>query len=66
MEILRVKQGQVELINGQGQKTKTYYRKGDAVRADWYEQDKGSVSVILENGTALVINRGCQIVKTIR
>lgn len=64
--ILRIRNGQVELMNPQGQKIKTYYRKGDATRADWYDEEKGSVSVQLEDGDVLIINRGCQIVKRIR
>jgi len=64
--ILRLKNGNVELMNTQGQKTKTYYRKGDATRADWYDEEKGSVSVQLVNGDVLIINRGCQITKRIR
>ena len=64
--ILRLKNGQVELINGQGQKTKTYYRKGDATRVDWYDATNESVSVQLENGDVLIINSSCQIVKRIR
>lgn len=64
-DILRIKNGNVELMNSQGQKTKTYYRGGDATRADWYA-DEGSVSVQLENGDVVIINRGCQIVKRIK
>ena len=64
--ILRIKGGNVDLMNSQGQKTKTYYRKGDATRVDWYDEEKGSVSVQLEKGDILIINRGCQIVKRIR
>jgi len=65
-DILRIKSGNIELMNSQGQKLKTYYRKGDATRADWYDEEKGSVSVQLENGDVLIINRGCQIVKRIK
>ena len=64
--ILRLKNGNVELMNSQGQKVKTYYRKGDAARADWYEEETGSVSAHLDNGDVLIINRGCQIVKRIK
>jgi len=65
MDILRIKNGNVESVNSQGQKVKTYYRKGDATRADWYDE-KGSLQVQIENGDVLIINRGCQILKRIR
>lgn len=64
--ILRIKNGNVDLMNSQGQKVKTYYRRGDAKRADWCDEEKGSVSVLLEGGDVLIINRGCQIVKRIK
>ncbi len=62
---LRIKKGNVELVNNQGQRIKTYYSKGDAKRVDWYEQDKESVDVLLESGKIIIINRSCQEVKTI-
>lgn len=31
---LRIKKGNVELINNQGQRVRTYYSKGDAERVD--------------------------------
>ena len=34
--------GNVELINNQGQRIRTYYSNGDAERVDWYEEDKES------------------------
>lgn len=37
---LRIKNGNVELINNQVQRIKTYYSKRNAKRVDWYEQDK--------------------------
>lgn len=61
---LRIKKGNVELINYQGQRIKTYYSKGDAQRADWYD-DKESLEVILEDGKIIIINRSCQRIKTI-
>jgi len=64
-EILRIKDGNVDLINSQGQKVKTYYRQGDAVRVGWYDE-KGTIQVQLEDGDVLIINRGCKIVKRIK
>lgn len=62
---LRIKNGNVELINNQGQRIKTYYSKGDAKRVDWYDEDKESVEVLLEDGKIIIINRSCQRIKTI-
>ena len=47
------------------QRIRTYYNKGDVVRADWYEEDKKSVQVQLKSGKVLIINGNCQVVKTI-
>jgi hypothetical protein len=63
--ILKVAKGKVELYNMSAQRVKTYYAKGDAVRADWFEEDKESVLVHLSSGKVVIINRSCQVVKTI-
>jgi len=62
---LRIKNGNVELINNQGQRIKTYYSKGDAQRVDWYEEDKESIEVLLGVGKIIIINSSCQRIKTI-
>ena len=61
--ILRIKNGNVELMNMSAQRIKTYYSKGDAVRADWFEEDKGSLQVHLKNGKVLIINSSCQVIR---
>ena len=63
--ILRIKNGNVELMNGSGQRIRLYYWKDDAERADWYEEDKGSVQVQLRSGKVLIINSSCQVIRTI-
>ena len=63
--ILKVVKGKVELYNMSAQRVKTYYTKGDAVRADWFEEEKESVLVHLSSGKVVIINRSCQVVKTI-
>lgn len=63
--ILRIKNGNTELMNIAGQRIRTFYNKGDAERVDWYEEDKESVQVQLKSGKVLIINRNCQVVKTI-
>ena len=62
---LRIKNGNVELINNQGQRIKTYYSIGDAKRVDWYDEEKESVEVLLNDGKIIIINRSCQRIKTI-
>lgn len=61
--LLRLKDGKVDLINSGGQTVKHYYSKGDCVRCDWYEEKEESVQVQLSNGKILIINRGCQVIK---
>lgn len=63
--ILRIKNGNVELMNSSAQRIRTFYNKGDAERVDWYEEDKESVQVQLKSGKVLIINRNCQVVRTI-
>lgn len=64
--ILRIKNGNVELMNGSGQRIRLYYWKGDADRADWYDENNESVQVVLRSGRVLIINSSCQVVRTIR
>jgi hypothetical protein len=63
--ILRIKNGNVELMNISGQRVKTYYNKGDAIRVDWFDEAKGSVQVQLKSGKVIFINVSGQIFKTI-
>ena len=62
---LKVVKGRVELYNMSAQRVKTYYSKCDAVRADWYDEKNESIQVHLSNGKILIINRCCQVVRTI-
>lgn len=64
-DILRIKNGNVELINASGQVRKRYYTRGDAERVDWYDEAKGSVQVQLKSGKVLIINSSCQVSRTI-
>jgi hypothetical protein len=36
---LKVVNGNVQLVNIQGNLVRTYYKKGDATRADWYSKE---------------------------
>lgn len=62
---LKVNKGNVELYNINSQKIRTYYTKGDAVRADWEDEVKESVQVQLKNGKIVLINVNCQVYRTI-
>lgn len=53
--ILRIKNGNVELMNMSAQRIKIYYTKGDAIRVDWFEEDKGSVQVQSRCGNEKII-----------
>jgi hypothetical protein len=64
-EFLKIINGNVVLYNNSAQAILHYYMKGDAVRADWFEREKGSIEVLTKGGKLLIINRGCQIVRII-
>lgn len=61
--ILKLINGNVYEYNTSGQKTRTFYTKGDATRADWMENE--SVQVQLSGGKIVIINRNCQQVWSI-
>ncbi len=63
--ILRIKNGNIELINASGQVSKKFYSRGDADRVDWYDIEKGSIQVQLKSGKVLIINSSCQVIRTI-
>ena len=59
-----VEKGNVKAKTRSGVVHRTYYSKGDAVRADWEEEGK-SVTVQLRDGKILVINSSGSIIKRI-
>jgi len=44
-KFLKVERGNVKSVSTNGTTQRTYYSKGDAVRADWYDEEKESVEV---------------------
>ena len=46
--ILKAVKGKVGLYNMSTQKVRIYYTKGDAVGADWFEEEKQSILVHLQ------------------
>lgn len=62
---LKIVDGKVVCVNIQGNKVRTYYTKGDATRADWYNQKAESVIIQLSTGKSVIINRNGNLVRTI-
>ena len=62
---LKVVKGKVELFSISGCKTRTYYIKGDAVRADFYDEKAESVLVHLSNGKLLIVSKSGSVIRTI-
>jgi len=44
-KFLKVERGNVKCVSSNGTTQRTYYSKGNAVRADWYDEEKESVEV---------------------
>jgi len=61
--LLRLKNGNVELINPGNQVIRHYYSKGNCIRVDWFEEKDESILLQLSDGKILIMNRGCQVVK---
>jgi len=62
---LKVVGGNVLLVNIQGNLVRTYYKKGDATRADWYSKEQESVIIQLSSGKNVIINKNGGVVRTI-
>ena len=62
---LKIVDGKAVLVNVYGNKIRTYYSKGDAIRVDWFDQKQESVQVQLSNGKILILNKNGGIVRTI-
>jgi len=63
--VLKVKNGNVWLCNTDGQCLRTYYSKGNAERAYFYNEQTESVQVHLSDGEILIINKFGVILKSI-
>ena len=64
-KFLKVENGNVKSVTVGGIVQRTYYSKGDAVRADWYDEVKESVEVQTKGGKILLISGGGTIIRTI-
>jgi hypothetical protein len=62
---LKVVNGNVLLVNIQGNLVRTYYKKGDVTRADWYSQKDESCLIQLSSGKSVIINKNGGVVRTI-
>jgi len=62
---LKVVNGNVLLVNIQGNLVRTYYKKGDATRVDWYSQKDESCLIQLASGKSVILNKNGGVVRTI-
>ena len=62
---LKVVNGNVLLVNIQGNLVRTYYKKGDATRVDWFSEKEETALVQLSTGKSVIINKNGGIVRTI-
>ena len=62
---LKIVDGKAVLVNIYGNKVRTYYTKGDAVRVDWYNQKDETVLVQLSSGKSVIMNKNGGIVRTL-
>ena len=62
---LKIVDGKAVLVNIYGNKVRTYYTKGDAVRVDWYNQKDETVLVQLSSGKSVIMNKNGGVVRTI-
>ena len=65
VRFLKVAGGNVVLVTDQGNKVRTYYSKGDAIRLDWFSEKEESVIVQLSSGKSVIINKNGGVVRTI-
>ena len=63
--ILKIVDGKAVLVNIYGNKVRTYYTKGDAIRVDWYNQKDETVLVQLSSGKSVIMNKNGGVVRTI-
>lgn len=62
---LKLEKGNVKSVSESNVVQRTYYNKGDAIRADWYDLDKESVEVYLKSGKILLISNSGVIIKSL-
>ena len=62
---LKIVDGKAVLVNIYGNKVRTYYTKGDAIRVDWYNQKDETVLVQLSSGKSVIMNKNGGVVRTI-
>ena len=63
-KFLKIDNGKVVLVNIYGNKIRTYYTKGDALRADWYSE-KDETVIIQLLGRSIIVNKNGGVVRTI-
>ena len=64
-KFLKVEKGNVKSITASGVLQRVYYSKGDAVRADWYDEVKESVQVQTAGGKILLISGSGTLIRSL-
>ena len=60
-----VENGNVKAKMYNGITHRIYYSKGNAVRADWEDEQKGTVNIVLQTGKMIIVSDGGVILRTI-
>ena len=55
-KFLKIDHGKMVLVNISGNKIRTYYTKGDALRADWYSEKDETVLIQLSTNKSVISN----------
>jgi hypothetical protein len=61
---LRIKNGNVHLVTTNGNVIRTYWTKGNCIRADWYKFTEESVQLQLSTGMIVLVNKNGGIIRT--
>ena len=64
-KFLVVERGNVKCVSSNGTTQRTYYSKGNAVRADWYDEHNGSVEVQTSKGKIYLISCSGTVIRTL-
>jgi len=62
---LVVERGNVKCVSSSGTTQRSYYTKGDAIRADWYDEYNGSVEVQTSKGKIYLISCSGTVIRTL-
>jgi hypothetical protein len=63
-KFLRIKNGNVQLVTYNKNVVRTYWTKGNCIRADWYQLEEESVQLQLSNGKLVQVNKNGSVIRT--